>query len=158
MFCDACGTRLEESASFCPTCGKALRSAPLMPPAQGRITGHVRLLGILWLAMSAFHLIPALFMFAMFGRGLGFMPPGVPEFVHGILQTIGWVFLGGSIAGFITGWGLLDRQPWARMLAIVMGFLNLLHIPFGTALGIYTLWVLLPAQSEAEYRQVAGAA
>jgi len=79
MFCDACGARLEQGASFCASCGKALRTAPLMPPAQGRIAGHVRLLGILWLAMSAFHLIPALVMFAMFGRGLGFMPPGVPE-------------------------------------------------------------------------------
>jgi hypothetical protein len=44
------------------------------------------------------------------------------------------------------------------MLAIVMGCLNLIHIPFGTALGIYTLWVLLPAQSEREYRNVSQAA
>jgi hypothetical protein len=37
-------------------------------------------------------------------------------------------------------------------LALVLGFVNLIHIPFGTALGIYTLWVLLPAQSEREFR------
>ncbi|HLK47592.1 MAG TPA: zinc ribbon domain-containing protein [Bryobacteraceae bacterium] len=156
MFCDACGTRLPEGAGFCPSCGKAFRSAPLMPPAQGRIAGHVRLLGILWLAMSAFHLIPGLFLLTVFGRGYGFVLPG--HFFHGILQTVGWFFIAGSVAGVIAGWGLLDRQPWARMLAIVLGFLNLLHMPFGTALGIYTLWVLLPAQSEQEYRQVARAA
>jgi len=29
----------------------------------------------------------------------------------------------------------------------------LINAPFGTALGIYTLWVLLPAQSEEEYEK-----
>jgi hypothetical protein len=129
-----------------------------MPPPQGRIAGHVRLLGILWLGMSAFHLVPALFMLFLFGRGFPFLPPEVPYFVHGILQAVGWFLIAGSVLGAIAGWGLLDRQPWARMLAIVLGFLHLLNMPFGTALGIYTLWVLLPAQSEQEYRQVARAA
>jgi hypothetical protein len=31
-------------------------------------------------------------------------------------------------------------------------------MPFGTALGVYTLWVLLPAKSEEEYRQMERAA
>jgi zinc-ribbon domain len=158
MFCHTCGSRIEDGASYCPSCGQSLRTAPLMPPAQGRIAGHVRLLGILWIAMSAFHLMPGLFLLTMFGRGVGFLPPEVPYFVHGILQTVGWFLIAGSLAGVIAGWGLLDRQPWARMLAIVLAFLNLLHVPFGTALGIYTLWVLLPAQSEQEYRHVARAA
>jgi hypothetical protein len=47
------------------------------------------------------------------------------------------------------------------LLAIVVGVISLFfNIPFGTALGIYTLWVLLPTHSEAEYEhyQRAGAA
>jgi hypothetical protein len=158
MFCHTCGTRIPDGAVFCPSCGQSLRTAPFMPPAQGRIAGHVRLLGILWIAMSAFHLIPGLFLLSIFDHGFGFLPPTVPYFVHGILHAVGWFLLAGSLLGVIAGWGLLDRQPWARTLAIVLGFLNLLHMPFGTALGIYTLWVLLPAQSEQEYRQVARAA
>jgi len=51
--------------------------------------------------------------------------------------------------------GLLEREPWARTLALVLGFLSLFKVPVGTALGIYTLWVLLPAQSEQEYRRLA---
>jgi hypothetical protein len=31
--------------------------------------------------------------------------------------------------------------------------LNLINFPLGSALGIYTLWVLLPAESEREYNQ-----
>lgn len=158
MFCHFCGARLEPSATFCHACGKPLGGMPLMP-AQGRIAGHVRLLGILWIAMSAFHLIPALFMFSIFGGHTApFWMTGVPPFVFGFMRLMGTLFLAGGVIGIIAGWGLLDRQPWARMLAIVLGFINLIHIPFGTALGIYTLWVLLPAESEREYRQVARAA
>jgi hypothetical protein len=34
----------------------------------------------------------------------------------------------------------------------VLAFVELIHVPFGTALGIYTLWVLLPSQSDDEYK------
>jgi len=61
----------------------------------------------------------------------------------------------GTIAGAIAGWGLLDRRPWARTLAIVLGVLALFDIPFGTALGIYTLWVLATSGGEMEYRSIA---
>ena len=37
------------------------------------------------------------------------------------------------------------------MLVLVVAILSLLHFPLGTILGIYTLWVLLPAHSGAEY-------
>jgi hypothetical protein len=157
VFCDRCGAQISDQTRFCANCGKAVGVTPLMP-AQGRIAGHVRLLGILWLALSALHLFPGLVLLSVAGSVWGFLPPGVPGFVHGILSAVGWVLLAGSILGLVTGWGLLQREPWARTLAIVMGFLNLLHMPFGTALGIYTLWVLLPAASEREYRSVAGAA
>jgi len=91
-------------------------------------------------------------------RNLLPMNPGIPFFVHGLIRGIGAMFLAGAALGIIAGWGLLERQPWARMLAIVLGFISLLEMPFGTALGIYTLWVLLPAQSEEEYRRMASAA
>jgi len=32
---------------------------------------------------------------------------------------------------------------WGRPVVLVLGVLDLLDIPFGTALGIYTLWALL---------------
>jgi hypothetical protein len=56
----------------------------------------------------------------------------------------------------LLAWGLFERQPWARILGIVVGFLALLRFPFGTALGIYTLWVLLPENSGREYDAMAG--
>jgi hypothetical protein len=47
------------------------------------------------------------------------------------------------------------RKPWGRILAIVIAILALIHIPFGTAMGIYTLWVLAPSASGAEYDAIA---
>jgi len=151
MFCHVCGARLEPSARFCPSCGRAVGGASPTPP-EGRIAGHIRLLGILWLAMSAFHLLPGLAVLSMFGHGPSVWWSGRPEFVLGFVRVFGIVFLAGGVLGIVAGWGLLDRQPWSRWLALVLGFVNLIHIPFGTALGIYTLWVLLPAQSEREFR------
>jgi hypothetical protein len=157
MFCDRCGAKLEESQNFCPACGKGLRALSQIP-AQSRIGGHVRLLGILWLAISAVRLIPGFVIVVIFGSNLSFLPPEVPSFVPGLIHTIGLGLLATAILGIATGWGLLAWQPWARMVAIIFGCFSLLDVPFGTALGIYTLWVLLPAKSEEEYKQRSAAA
>ena len=47
-----------------------------------------------------------------------------------------------SLPQIIGGWGLTRFRPWARILMIVVSILNLFHIPIGTALGVYGLWVL----------------
>ena len=158
MYCDRCGTQLPDNARFCSTCGKALlgfAAAAAAPAGTGRVGRHIRILGILWLILSGFRLIPGLAMMAMFGSPR--FIPGVPFFVHNIVSGIGFLFVAGAVVGLAAGWGLIQREPWARMLAIVTGVLNLVDIPFGTALAIYTLWVLLPAESEREYREAARA-
>jgi ABC-type glycerol-3-phosphate transport system permease component len=55
----------------------------------------------------------------------------------------------------LTGYALLTRQTWGRILAIVFAVLALFHFPLGTALGIYTLWVLAPRVSGDEYAAIA---
>jgi len=79
-------------------------------------------------------------------------PPWVMDFLRPALGIIGWLILVKAAVGLIAGWGLLQREEWARVFALVVGFLALLNVPIGTALGIYTLWVLLPSQSEQEYK------
>jgi hypothetical protein len=161
MYCVGCGATLQAGQTFCGSCGKAAGGVPLMP-IRSRLAGHMRLLAILWFAISAFRLIPGIAILTIFGnagRPLPIDVPGdVPAFVIGLIQVVGYCFLGGAGIGFIAGWGLLSREPWARMLTIVLGAISLIDVPFGTALGIYTLWVLLPAQSEEEFRQLSTAA
>ena len=82
--------------------------------------------------------------------------PFLPErFLGGMMTLIASFLLFKAILAFVAGWGLLEVQPWARMYTLVLGFLALLLPPVGTALGVYTLWVLLPEQSEQEYRALA---
>lgn len=157
MFCDRCGATLEASQNFCPGCGKSVRAVPVIA-RRSRVSAHLTLLAILWLAISIFRLLPGLILLALFRPGIQFLPPEVPPFVHGLIQLIGLLFLGGAALGIVTAWGLLQRQPWARMLAIVFGCFSLFDVPFGTALGVYTLWVLLPAESERDYHSAAAAA
>ena len=48
-----------------------------------------------------------------------------------------------SVAGIIGGWGLYRGRDWGRYVLLVVGFLDLMNLPLGTLLGIYTLLVLL---------------
>ena len=57
-----------------------------------------------------------------------------------------------SLPGMVAGIGLLKMQPWARIVAIIVGAFHILSFPLGTALGVYTLWVLLNAETEALFR------
>jgi hypothetical protein len=155
MYCDRCGTNLTGDVRFCPSCGRQFGAMPPPPPAAvNRVHGNLRTLAILWIVYSAIRVLPGLFLNSLGNYGFPFMNDA-PFFVHGILRTVGSVFIVTGVLGLIAGWGLMERQSWARMLAIVLAFLSLIHVPFGTAIGIYTLWVLMPASSEAEYQRLA---
>ena len=51
-------------------------------------------------------------------------------------------------AHVIVGVPLRRRRRWARPLALVLGSVDLLLLPYGTALGCYTIWVLLSEQGK----------
>jgi hypothetical protein len=48
-----------------------------------------------------------------------------------------------ALPGIVGGIGLLKGKSWARVLVIFLAVLDLIDFPFGTAIGVYTLWVLL---------------
>lgn len=155
MFCDQCGSAVPPNAQFCPSCGKSLGNVRTMP--ESRLAGHLRLLGVFWLAGGALNLLAGAG--AMMAAHV-ILPriPGIPSFVPGLVAgvaVLAWVKAGACL---MAGWGLLQREPWARILAIVLAFISLLNVPLGTALGIYTLWVLLPDRSAREYEALARAA
>jgi hypothetical protein len=154
MYCDGCGASIAGTQKFCSKCGKPI-AALASAPAGNRVVANLKLVAILWMVLSVVSvLIPGLFLVLAADLIAPYLPPEAPGFIIPLLHGIGILLLCCAAIGLLAGWGLLEGQPWARMLVIVLAFLNLLHVPFGTALGIYTLWVLLPAQSEAEYRQL----
>jgi hypothetical protein len=75
-----------------------------------------------------------------------------------LFDALGIIVLAKAACGFIAGRGLLHREPWARTWVLVLAFISLfLNIPIGTAIGVYTMWVLLPGQSQQEYDAMVGA-
>ena len=160
MFCDACGTALHSEQAFCSRCGKEVRPGfSVAYPRANRVQEHVRLLGILWLAYSAFHLLGGLVLriaaSTIFARPDQYGVPHGPLFLHSLLGAISTLLLLKAVVGVIAGWGLLQRESWGRVLALIVAFVSLINFPIGTMLGVYTLWVLLPAESEKEYlRQI----
>ncbi|HVO63974.1 MAG TPA: hypothetical protein VMT53_23835 [Terriglobales bacterium] len=128
---------------------------------RSRVQQHARLLAIFWIAYSALNVIGGVVLIVIAGNIFGRLPhpAGIPSelliWFRPVMVSLGVITLVKAAAGFFAGWGLLQREPWARILALIVAFLALLNIPVGTALGIYTLWVLLPAQSDQEYRLLA---
>jgi hypothetical protein len=159
MFCDKCGAAAQPDQRFCSRCGKEFAGSAVGFPRRSRVAEHIRLLGIFWLAISALSAVAGGGLLIVANTLLGHLhdlgaPSNVPSgFLRALAGTLGILVLAKSAAGFIAGWGLLQRLPWARILTIVLAFLALFNIPFGTALGIYSLWVLLPAGAGEEYEE-----
>lgn len=162
MFCDGCGTTVQPGQAFCSRCGKQIVGLTAMQPRPGRVQAHTHLLGILWLAISAFNSVAGVVLYVLANTLFAHMHElGAPEaptaFLRPLLTVIGIFVLAKAAFGFMAGWGLLQREPWARILTLVLGFISLFNVPFGTAVGVYTLWVLLPQQSQEEYDAMAAA-
>lgn len=58
-----------------------------------------------------------------------------------------------SLPSLIVGFGLYNFRPWARVLGLVLAAFNLVQVPFGTALALYTFWVLLKPETEQLFKQ-----
>ncbi|MGB9403304.1 MAG: zinc ribbon domain-containing protein [Candidatus Acidiferrales bacterium] len=170
MFCDRCGTALNPQAQFCSVCGRPI-SVSTTAASAGKLEKHVGILGVLWIVLGALRIMSAAWLYFI---GLHWLPgiisaitDNIPAFPQGLplarfVESIA-VFGGmlGMIIGvlsIVAGYGLLQRAPWARIFVTVLAFLALLRPLLGTALGVYTLVVLLPQPSRLEYDRLAHAA
>ena len=127
---------------------------------------HVKVLGVLNIVLSALGILAGVVLLMIFG-GIASLV-GLADHSDGKLIAI--PILGGigalifvililvSIPGIITGVGLLKMRPWARILGIVISALNILNFPFGTAVGVYGLWVLLSNETLALFEGMRGRA
>jgi len=105
---------------------------------------HVTVLGVLYIAFGALGILAAIVVFtAVVGGGILSGDSEAMAITAIVGPAIALFLLILSAPGVIGGIFLLKWRPWARILILILGFLNLLNIPFGTILGIYTIWVLL---------------
>jgi len=111
---------------------------------------HVKAVGIIHIAFSVFGILIAVLIFA--GLNIIAKMPDVDEEAMRVLQIVGmvvpWFMIVVSLPGIVGGIGLLKQQGWARILILIKAFLDLVSFPIGTAVGIYSIWVLFDKRTE----------
>ena len=126
---------------------------------------HIKILGVLNIVWGAMGAIGGLIVLLVFGSAFGIVGTAIHHDADAAIALPIIGLLGGAIAFFllllsvpsiVAGIGLLNFKPWSRTLAIVVSALHLLSIPFGTALGIYGLWVLFSQESLQFFAQPQG--
>jgi hypothetical protein len=130
---------------------------------------HIKLLGILNIVWSSISIVIALIVLLVFGGlagVLGIVGAGSGDnsssglLVAPFLALIGFFVVALlciiSLPALIGGIGLVKFRPWSRVFMIVISVLHLISFPFGTALGVYGLWVLLHEDARREFEPQLG--
>jgi hypothetical protein len=104
---------------------------------------HVKVLGVLYIVLGVILAVCGLGLLAIIGAAGAASGEREAMIVTGIVgSVVCGVLLVLSVPNLIAGFGLLKRREWARILAIVLGIIHLVGFPVGTAIGIYTLYIL----------------
>jgi hypothetical protein len=121
---------------------------------QKKDAEHLRLLSVFHFVMAGFAFLGLGFMLLHFLLISQFMRPEFwkalnaanppPKEVMAILMVvyclIGFFLIMGAALNFVSGLFLRKRQN--RLFSMIVAGLNCLHVPFGTALGVFTFIVL----------------
>src|SRR5512146_48326 len=164
MYCSGCGQPMAPGQVVCPQCGH--QSAPPVPPVPGfqfeleNYASKIHVLSIFWFIYAglgfALGIAGLTFAKAFFSGAMGPWVHGpMPFFMGPAFLHVMWVFiLLRSLLAAAAGWGLMEHQQWGRLVAIIAAIFSLLKFPFGTAMGIWTLIVLLGYRNSSLYDQL----
>jgi hypothetical protein len=183
MYCHGCGQALVAGQGFCPRCGRASgMGMPMAPSAipHGAAFPHlfsiaaverrINALAVGWFVyaaiVGAFGFIGLAFAHAWMGGHMGgfggWGPHGLGHnFTNGPMTPFFFLRFARAILftrvalAVLAGFGLMQKASWGRWVAIVAGCLAIFHPILGTALGIWTLVVLLSAPNAAGYEAMA---
>jgi hypothetical protein len=109
---------------------------------------HINLLGVLYLVWGALGVLLglAMFLLAAGASALAYSVAreGMAAGVTAVSLTLfGVLLLAGGATNAWIGHGIRRHRGLARLFGLAFALLNLFLFPFGTALGIYSFWVLL---------------
>jgi len=77
--------------------------------------------------------------------GAGQVAAGVTAAAFTALAIIAMLW---GAAHVVVGVPLRRHKPWSRLGALTLASVDLLLLPYGTALGVYAIWVLLSEQGK----------
>lgn len=120
---------------------------------------HVRAVAWLHIVLGAMGLFGALVVWLIGGsiaRILQFVDAdaAIPGAIAGIVMgVIGVIIAMLAVPAVIAGVGLLRMRKWAKVLTLVLSGFHLFHVPLGTALAVYSFWVLLRPETDLLFEQ-----
>ncbi len=114
-----------------------------------KLEGHKKVLGILYVISAMLTILGMIMLNAILSIVFSFafneIEPEEQKMMEMILAIVQYVpavvILVFSIPTLIAGIGLLTRQGWATIFALIMGCLKLFSFPIGTAIGVYAIWI-----------------
>jgi hypothetical protein len=71
----------------------------------------------------------------------------------GVMTVVTIIVMAIALPGIIAGIGLIKRKRWSRIVAMIANAFHILNLPFGTALGVYTFWVLTKDEAIAQLEE-----
>ena len=115
---------------------------------------HVRLVGLLNIVVGAFSGLIAIFQFLFFG---GPLTIAVYLSIQTLVVTVWlWIMLLLTVPSIVIGVGLLSFRGWARVSGILLAVFQLLNLPLGTLVGLYSLWVLFSDDADMIFNRCYG--
>jgi hypothetical protein len=131
---------------------------PLVYGSRSLVSTQPRILGLCWIVYGVLRLAMTFWLLTftttatlMFGALLTRVPDPfslMSVFHYLYLGVMIWSAVSG-VVGILAGVTLLSGQRSARALAMAAALLSLSELPFGIALGVYTLVVMVPPYSAA---------
>ena len=110
---------------------------------------HVTLAGAFNLALGILGILGVIVGSAMMATLVGYIEEPEGAAIAVLAVSLGFSYLAiSSVAQIIFAVGLLKRRSWSRVPMIIVSAVKLLDIPLGTALGIYTIWVMIQDETK----------
>lgn len=109
---------------------------------------HINIVAALQIGLSIFNLLVAFLIFTVLKVVGGFVDDANGSTILSLIADIlAFVFIIISIPGILAGMGLYKKKEWARILALILSVFEIFSFPFGTAIGIYSIWALVQPES-----------
>lgn len=115
---------------------------------------NVNIVAALQIGLSIFNLLVAFLIFTVLKVVGGFVDDANGATILSLIAdilAIGFIIL--SVPGILAGMGLYKRKEWARILTLILSIFELFSFPFGTAIGVFSIWVLVQPETVAVFNK-----
>lgn len=115
---------------------------------------NINIVAALQIGLSIFNLLIAFLIFTVLKVVGGFVDnPSGSTVLSLIADILAIVFIVISFPGILAGFGLYKRKEWARILTIILSVIELFSFPFGTAIGIFSIWAMIQPETVAAFNE-----